>query len=53
VLLGTEDVKKDGSNYQEVKSLNDLAHAELCFGIIEKCRAKGSQMVMLHLPGQI
>jgi gag-polypeptide of LTR copia-type/Zinc knuckle len=48
VLLGTEEVKKDESNYQKTKSLNDLAYAEvliscksdLCFGFIENCKSQ-------------
>ena len=46
MLLCTEGVKKEGSNYQEIKTLNSLAHVELLiscdsdlyFGIIENSK---------------
>ena len=48
VILGTEVVNKDGSNFLEIKKLNDLAHAEmliccvtdLCFAIVENSKSE-------------
>jgi gag-polypeptide of LTR copia-type/Zinc knuckle len=47
-ILGSEESKKDEPNYQELKTLNDLAHAELlvscesdlCFAIIENSKSE-------------
>jgi gag-polypeptide of LTR copia-type len=48
VILGTKETKKDKPSYQELKTLNDLAHAkllvscesDLCFGIIENSKSE-------------
>ena len=48
MILGTEETKKDKPSYQELKTLNNLAHAkllvscesDLCFGIIENSKSE-------------
>jgi hypothetical protein len=47
-ILGSKESKKDEPNYQELKTLNDLAHAkllvscelDLCFAIIENSKSE-------------